>query len=85
MKYCCVLSTVPDIKKARQLAGLLVSKRLAACAALVAVPTLIAGIYGMNFEHIPELKWAYGYPLALAIMGAIDVYLFFRFRKSGWL
>ena len=39
----------------------------------------------MNFEHIPELKWAYGYPLALAIMGAIDVYLFFRFRKSGWL
>ena len=61
------------------------TKRLAACAALVAVPTLIAGIYGMNFEHIPELKWAYGYPLALAIMGAIDVYLFFRFRKSGWL
>ena len=61
------------------------TKRLAACAALVAVPTLIAGIYGMNFEHMPELKWAYGYPLALAIMGAIDVYLFFRFRKSGWL
>jgi magnesium transporter len=62
-----------------------VTKRLAAYAALVAVPTLIAGIYGMNFEHMPELKWAFGYPLALALMAGIDSYLFFRFRKSGWL
>jgi magnesium transporter len=62
-----------------------VTKRLAAYAALVAVPTLIAGIYGMNFEHMPELKWAYGYPLALALMVGIDCHLFFRFRKSGWL
>jgi magnesium transporter len=61
------------------------TKRLAAYAALVAVPTMIAGIYGMNFEHMPELKWAYGYPLTVAAMVAIDVYLFFRFRKSGWL
>ena len=43
-------------------------KRLAAYAALVAVPTMIAGIYGMNFEHMPELKWAYGYPFTLALM-----------------
>jgi magnesium transporter len=49
------------------------------------VPTLIAGVYGMNFEHMPELKWMFGYPLAITIMLAIDLYLFYRFRKSGWL
>jgi magnesium transporter len=62
-----------------------VTKRLAAYAALVAVPTLIAGIYGMNFEHMPELKWDYGYPVTLAVMAAIDAYLWARLRKSGWL
>ena len=61
------------------------TKRLAACAALVAVPTLIAGIYGMNFRHMPELDWQFGYPLALAIMLTIDGYLFYRFRKARWL
>ena len=61
------------------------TKRLASCAALVAVPTLVAGIYGMNFEHMPELKWEFGYPLAIGIMFAVDSYLFYRFRKSGWL
>ncbi len=61
------------------------TKQLAAYAALVAVPTMIAGIYGMNFENMPELEWAYGYPLALAAMVGIDLYLFFRFRKTGWL
>jgi magnesium transporter len=62
-----------------------VTKRLAAYAALVAIPTMIAGIYGMNFEYMPELKWSYGYPLAVAVMAAIDGYLFYRFRKAGWL
>ena len=62
-----------------------VTKRLAGYAALVAVPTMIAGIYGMNFEFMPELKWAWGYPLALGSMIAIDVYLFWRFRKAKWL
>ena len=62
-----------------------VTKRLAAYGALVAVPTMIAGIYGMNFEHMPELKLAFGYPLAVASMVAIDVYLFSRFRKARWL
>ncbi len=62
-----------------------VTKRLAAYAALVAVPTMIAGIYGMNFKNMPELEWAIGYPLALGAMFAIDIYLFFRFRKTGWL
>jgi magnesium transporter len=61
------------------------TKRLAAYAALVAVPTMIAGIYGMNFENMPELRWAHGYPVALAVMLGIDAYLFYRFRKAGWL
>lgn len=62
-----------------------VTKRLASYAALVAVPTMIAGVYGMNFEHMPELSWSFGYPLTLGIMLAIDGYLFYRFRKAGWL
>ena len=61
------------------------TKRLAAYAALVAVPTMIAGVYGMNFEVMPELKWAWGYPLTITVMVALDSYLFYRFRKSGWL
>ncbi len=62
-----------------------VTKRLAAYAALVAVPTMIAGIYGMNFGVMPELDWRFGYPAALAVMAAIDAYLFYRFRRAGWL
>ena len=61
------------------------TKRLAAYGALVAVPTLIAGLYGMNFQNMPELSWAYGYPTALAIMLGIDTWLFVRLRRSGWL
>ena len=61
------------------------TKQLAAYAALVAVPTMIAGVYGMNFEHMPELKWAFGYPFTLALMVGIDVYLFRSFRKAKWL
>ena len=62
-----------------------ITKRLAAYAALVAVPTLIAGIYGMNFKFMPELQQPWGYPLALGIMVAIDSFLFWRFRKAKWL
>jgi magnesium transporter len=62
-----------------------VTKRLAAYAALVAVPTMVAGIYGMNFKHMPELEWQFGYPLALAVMSGLDVYLWSRFRRAGWL
>ena len=61
------------------------TKRLAAYAALIAVPTMIAGLYGMNFENMPELRWNLGYPVALLTMAVIDVYLFYRFRKTGWL
>ena len=62
-----------------------VTKRLAAYAALVAVPTMVAGVYGMNFSNMPELSWAYGYPSALAAMVLIDVYLVYRFRKAKWM
>ncbi|MGA0024041.1 MAG: magnesium/cobalt transporter CorA [Burkholderiales bacterium] len=62
-----------------------VTKRLAGYAALVAVPTLIAGIYGMNFQHMPELAWQWGYPLAIGAMVVIDGYLFYRFRKAKWI
>jgi magnesium transporter len=61
------------------------TKRLAAWAAIIAVPTMIAGVYGMNFDHMPELHWPFGYPLVMAIMfGACGV-LFIGFRRSGWL
>ena len=62
-----------------------VNKRLAAWAAIFAVATAFAGIWGMNFEHMPELHWKYGYPTALAVMVGICLYLYRRFRKSGWL
>jgi magnesium transporter len=61
------------------------TKRLAGVAALVAVPTMIAGIYGMNFKHMPELGWVFGYPMALGLMVGIDAYLFYRLRKAGWI
>ena len=62
-----------------------VTKRLAAWAALLAVPTFIASLYGMNFANMPELKWEYGYYMALALMALFDYYLWIRFRKAGWL
>ena len=62
-----------------------ITKRLAAYAALVAVPTMIAGVYGMNFKHMPELEWSLGYPLAVGAMVVIDGFLFTRFRKAGWI
>jgi len=62
-----------------------VTKRLGSFAALFAVPTMIAGIYGMNFQNIPELHFRYGYPLCLGIMLTVDLILYWRFRKAGWL
>jgi magnesium transporter len=62
-----------------------VTKRLGSFAALFAVPTMIAGIYGMNFQQIPELHYQYGYPICIAVMLGIDVFLWLRFRKAGWL
>lgn len=63
-----------------------VTKRLGSFAALFAVPTMIAGIYGgMNFHDIPELQWPYGYPVCIAVMAVVDLMLYLRFRKAGWL
>jgi magnesium transporter len=61
------------------------TKRLAAWAAIIAVPTMIAGIYGMNFEHMPELGWILGYPLAIVLMLVGCAGLFVGFKRSGWL
>ncbi|MFP4903604.1 magnesium/cobalt transporter CorA [Paraburkholderia sp. BR14261] len=62
-----------------------VTKRLGSFAALFAVPTMIAGIYGMNFEHIPELHFRFGYQICLAAMLVLDIFLFFLFRRINWL
>jgi magnesium transporter len=59
-----------------------ITKRLAAWAAIFGVSTTLAGTWGMNFKHMPELRWQYGYPLALVSITGICAVLFWRFRKS---
>ncbi|PLK24441.1 magnesium and cobalt transport protein CorA [Novosphingobium sp. TH158] len=61
------------------------TRKLAAWAAILAVPTAIAGIYGMNFDVMPELRWRYGYPLVLGVIGLICGGLWLRFRRIDWL
>jgi magnesium transporter len=60
-------------------------RRISAIVAIIAVPTAIAGIYGMNFEHMPELKWNLGYPVVLGVMALICFGLYRYFRRVGWL
>ncbi len=60
-------------------------RKISAGVGLVAAPTLIAGVYGMNFDHMPELHWIWGYPFALALMVLTSVGLWVFFKKSGWL
>ena len=62
-----------------------ITRKLAAWAAILAVPTAIAGVYGMNFEHMPELRWAWGYPAVLLVIGASCLFLYSRFRAEKWL
>jgi magnesium transporter len=62
-----------------------VTKKLAAWAAILAVPTMIAGIYGMNFEFMPELHWQHGYIVVMAAMGGLCSFLYWRFKHAGWL
>ncbi|MEW6706492.1 MAG: magnesium/cobalt transporter CorA [Pseudomonadota bacterium] len=62
-----------------------VTKRLAAWAGIFAVATAFAGIWGMNFEHMPELKWTLGYPAALGLIVSSCGFLWWRFRRAGWL
>jgi magnesium transporter len=61
------------------------TKRITAWAAMFAVPTMIAGIYGMNFESMPELQWRWGYPLVMTVTVALCGILYYRFKRSGWL
>jgi len=60
-------------------------RRLTAGATLFAIPTAIAGVYGMNFDHMPELHWVFGYPLVVGVTALICLVTYRRFRKSGWL
>jgi len=60
-------------------------RKITAWVAILAVPTMIAGIYGMNFEHMPELKWEFGYPAVLLVVAAACTVLYRRFKHAGWL
>jgi magnesium transporter len=81
-----ILTTIVDIRMAQSANQLNeVMKKLTAWAGIILVPTLIAGIYGMNFDHMPELSWLLGYPMALALMAISGVVLYAGFRKRGWL
>jgi magnesium transporter len=62
-----------------------ITRKLAAWAAILAVPTAVAGVYGMNFDVMPELRWRYGYFVVLSVMVSVCTYLFVRFRRTGWL
>ena len=62
-----------------------ITRQLAAWAAILAVPTAIAGIYGMNFADMPELKWKYGYPTVWAVIVVSCVGLYIRFKQVKWL
>jgi magnesium transporter len=62
-----------------------VGKRFAGWAAILGVATMVAGIYGMNFKFMPELDWQYGYPLVVGCTAAVCVFMYWKFRKSGWL
>jgi magnesium transporter len=60
-------------------------RKITAWVAIAAVPTLLAGIWGMNFEHMPELKWTFGYPMALLVIASVMLILFRLFKRAGWL
>ncbi|MFH9549598.1 magnesium/cobalt transporter CorA [Streptomyces sp. NPDC017435] len=60
-------------------------RKISAWAAMAAIPTMIAGIYGMNFEHMPELRWVWSYPAVIALMALLEVLLFRTFKRRGWL
>ena len=62
-----------------------ITRKLAAWAAILATPTAVAGIYGMNFDYMPELRWTYGYPAVLALIVAICIGLYVTFKRTRWL
>ena len=60
-------------------------RKISAWVAILAVPTMVAGIYGMNFEHMPELEWRFGYPAVLVLILVVCAVLYRRFKRAGWL
>ncbi|MDQ1044107.1 magnesium and cobalt transport protein CorA [Streptomyces sp. V4I2] len=60
-------------------------RKISAWAAMAAIPTMIAGIYGMNFEHMPELRWVWAYPAVIGLMAALEVLLYRLFKSRGWM
>lgn len=62
-----------------------ITRKLAAWAAILATPTAVAGIYGMNFEHMPELRWTYGYPAVMGLIFAVCLGLYITFKRTKWL
>ncbi|MFI1764897.1 magnesium/cobalt transporter CorA [Streptomyces sp. NPDC020800] len=60
-------------------------RKITAWAAVIAVPTMVCGVYGMNFDHMPELHWRFGYPLVMSVMAAACFALYRGFRRNGWL
>ncbi|MFF8872229.1 magnesium and cobalt transport protein CorA [Streptomyces massasporeus] len=60
-------------------------RKISAWAAMAAIPTMLAGIYGMNFEHMPELRWVWSYPALLILMAALEIGVFRLFKRRGWL
>jgi magnesium transporter len=60
-------------------------RKISAWAAMAAIPTMMAGIYGMNFEHMPELRWVWSYPALIALMAVLEVLVYRLFKRRGWL
>lgn len=60
-------------------------RKISAWAAMAAIPTMIAGIYGMNFDHMPELHWLWSYPVVIVVMAVLEVLLYRQFKRRGWL
>ncbi|CAL9651659.1 Cobalt_magnesium transport protein CorA [Streptomyces sp. enrichment culture] len=60
-------------------------RKISAWAAMAAIPTMLAGVYGMNFEHMPELRWVWSYPALLVLMAALEIMVFRLFKRRGWL
>jgi len=60
-------------------------RKITSYVALASVPTMVAGIYGMNFDVMPELRWKFGYPLVVGLLLIVTTLLYRKFKKSGWL
>ena len=61
------------------------ARKITAWAAVIAVPTMAAGVYGMNFDHMPELRWRFGYPLVIGVIAVACFLLHRGFKRNGWL